>query len=704
MASQQKGSAAPSPDPFSPGKLPSGGLSTEKSQSGDLPNPWQQTPAQPPARPQSGDLPNPWRRTPAQPLVRPQSGDLPNPWQQPAGISSANWQPGGSPGSQQLPDPITPVSQPLSGFPAVQQQSGPLLSQPLSGFPAVQQQSGPLPSIKQQFGEMPVARQQPAGRQQPGGLSSPSSISRQVQPQAPIPPRVSNIAANTASPSDVTLSKPAFEKNSLHRMPSEKEFDPRSSMQQTWSPGTDALSMKNSVPNTPPLSQPVEVHRSTDTLRQDVNYRQSQPLPPLSPGDALTRGAQNVRAQRSTVTPQQQTNVPAPTALKSNALVSGTRPLLPGVLLRGGRYRLQELVERQDWLSGVFEATWIGKDSHRSGSQVMICEVVLPENTSVMTQSILRTATMTLASVGRHPRIPTLWDAFSDQGRSFFVFEPIEGESLLSRMRHSGRTMAEDEVIECCLQMTEVLELLAQQSPPLVHGLIRPEHIIMGRNGSQFVLTNFSVILAGGATQFVSGMDRSRLSSYTAPEFVRGVIDVRTDMYSLIASAYYAVTGSVPGATNGNIPSAQRLNNNVSAEFDAILTKGLRAVASQRYQRPSELRQDLLAMRSVSGTLVAGSNGDGAGSRMAANTFPTADFRNGQHVQPAAQRVPDRVAEALPIMLTPKVEEEEEHSLLTRPEDLPPMKESNDRLNAAFLLGLIIVALIFIAVLSQVSH
>src|SRR5207248_2240370 len=183
--------------------------------------------------------------------------------------------------------------------------------------------------------------------------------------------------------------------------------------------------------------------------------------------------------------------------------------------------------ERQDWLSGVFEATWVGKDSHRAGGLVTICEVMLPEGTSVMTQSSLRTATITLANVGRHPRIPALWDAFSDQGRSFFVFEPINGESLLTRMRRTGYVLPEQEVVECCLQITEVLELLAQQSPPLVHGLIRPEHIIAAQNGAQYVLTNFSIVLAGGATQFISGMDRARLSHYTAPEFVRGVIDVR---------------------------------------------------------------------------------------------------------------------------------------------------------------------------------
>jgi hypothetical protein len=686
MTGKPGGSAALSPDPFSLGNLAAGGFSAEKQHLGDSPNAWQQSSGQAPTKKQSGDLPTPWQQSAGQSPVRQQSGDLPSPWQQSSGQSSAKRQSGGLPGSPQQPDPVTPVNQPLNGF------------------PTLQQQSGLFPTIKQQYGDMPAATQQPAGRQQSGGLSSPSSSPRPVPPQASVPPRTSNMASNTAFASDSALTKPAFEKNSLHRMPSEKEFDPRSSLQQTWSPTFDAPSMKNSIPHTPPMAQPFEVNQSINTSRPDMNYRQSQPLPPLSTGDPFTRDAQNMRTPRPSTTPQQLTGTPAAVSVKSNTLVSGTRPLLPGVLLRGGRYRLQELIERQDWLSGVFEATWIGKDSRRGGSQVMICEVVLPENTSVMTQSILRTATMALASVGRHPHIPTLWDAFSDQGRSFFVFEPIDGESLLSRVRHSGRTLTESEVIECCLQMTEVLELLAQQSPPMVHGLIRPEHVIMARNGAQFVLTNFSVVLAGGATQFITGMDRSRLSPYTAPEFVRGVIDVRTDMYSLIATAYHAITGSVPGATGGTIPSAQRLNSNVSAEFDAILTKGLRTVTNQRYQRPSELRQDLLAMRSVSGTLVTGNNVNGPGSRIAGNTISSADLRYGQHSQYAAPRIPDTVAEALPIRLTTTADDDEEQTLLPRPEDLPPMRASNDNLNATFWLGLITVALVIITVLSQVQH
>jgi serine/threonine protein kinase len=385
--------------------------------------------------------------------------------------------------------------------------------------------------------------------------------------------------------------------------------------------------------------------------------------------------------------------------MRSNAIATNARPLLPGILLRGGRYRLQELLERQDWLSGVFEAVWTGRDAHRAGSQVVIIEVVLPENTSVMTQTILRSATMGLVTVGRHPHIPGLWDAFSDQGRSFFVFEPIEGETLMGRMRLNGRSLPEHEVIECCLQLTDVLEFLSQQSPQLVHGLIRPEHVVLSRNNSQYILTHFSIVLAGGGTQYIAGMERSRLSPYTAPEFNRGVVDVRTDIYSLIATAYHAVTGSVPTGINGSIPQAQRINPSVSSAFDAILAKGLRTVPNQRYQRPSELRQDLLAMRSVSGTLVPGR----ASNPVYQSSGPTFVSSNGQQTQSPPQRTSDQVAQALPILLNTNDDMEERVHLLPKPEDLPPLKAGNDTMNATILLGLILVVLVVVVIMSQMT-
>jgi hypothetical protein len=155
------------------------------------------------------------------------------------------------------------------------------------------------------------------------------------------------------------------------------------------------------------------------------------------------------------------------------------------------------------------------------------------------------------------------------------------------------------------------------------------------------------------------------------------------------------VTGSVPTGISGSIPQAQRINPNVSSAFDAILTKGLRAVANQRYQRPSELRQDLLAMRSVSGSLVPG-------NANSVSNMPSFASRDGQRVELSSQRAADSVAQALPMMLNAGLDDDEERSsLLPRPEELPPMKQGNDTLNAALLLCLILASLVFIVVLSH---
>ena len=477
---------------------------------------------------------------------------------------------------------------------------------------------------------------------------------------------------------------------------------------------TDNLSFQDAGMRSPSYA-PQQAFRSTDYLEPGVPV-----TPPLSQQPSgRFNGVNTVNGANVTVRPVTRNSLMASPAQsrtagspQASAIYAretsqpfAPRPLLPGTQLRKNRYRLQELQERQDWLSGVFEAVWLGLDAHRNGSQVMICEIALPEPNSVITQTLLRTATMALVGVGRHRHIPALWDAFSDQGRSFFVFELIDGESIYARLRYTGRPMPEHEVVECCLQMTEVLELLAQQSPPLVHGLIRPEHILVGRNGSQYFLNTFSVVLAGGGTQYVAGMERARLSPYAAPEFARGVADARSDIYSLIATAYYAVTGSVPSGANASIPSAQRINNAVSPEFDAILTKGLRSIAGQRYQRPSELRQDLLALRSVSGTLVPGGNDrtmrpggsldygwDGA-ARPASSSG--VQFERGVQQQSAAP------SQALPIKLIVDDPDSERVVLLPKPEELPPMPASNDRMSAVVLLSVVLVALIVLVVLSQ---
>jgi Protein kinase domain len=570
-------------------------------------------------------------------------------------------------------------------------------------------QSGPLgrtASSPQNSGPQQSGGIQSLRPQSSGSLgSSPNTMSypQNTRPQSPNAMRGSNVLPGTHTPPPVPFSTSQaqplpFNVSSVPitevPRPSTNTNPPlQPNQRQAFNQVSTTRSNPNpfgsrGVPQRPQSATPF--NHSMDTLTPELQRNTNPPRPsrlvtdPLAHNPAL-ESMQSVRQSSQ----YQQNNM--------RSMGADTRQLTPGTILRGGRYRLHELQERQDWLSGVYETMWVAQDAQRGASQVMICEVFLPDSSSMIIQSILRSATMALSSVGRHPHIAKLTDAFSDRGRHFFVFDPVEGESLMSRMRRTGHAMQEQEVIECCLQMTEVLELLSQQPQPLIHGLIRPEHIIVGRSGSQYVLSNFSIVLAGGATQFVSGIDRTRLSVYSAPEFVRGVLDVRTDLFSLLATAYHAVTGTLPSSVSGSIPSAQRLNPNISPAFDTVLSKGLRPIANQRYQRPSELRQELLAIRSVSGTLAPN-----AGRRMdqPVGRIPDPGQSALRSESALTSQVPNSVAQAFQ-SLAPENDFEEQKLLLPLPEELPPLAAHNDTLQAALWLGSLLICLILVVVFSR---
>ena len=589
----------------------------------------------------------------------------------------------------------------LSGMQPVRQQYGGSLGTPPNTMLPQQNMQSPPPSPMWNNGMSKT----PASMPTPPSASFPTSQA----PNTPLPFSFSvNPMTDTARPSTSPPPLPGFES----RIASQ-QGQANAPVQQNQGQGqvlnqmnggrtrTDPLTSSRNVPQRP---QPgTQLGRSTDSLIPELQRNVNPPRPSRLVTDPMAHNSMRATtpppSPTQSVSPPQQ-NGAAPTQNGTRTIGADRNSLTSGTILRGGRYRLYELQERQEWLSSAYEAMWIAQDAQRGAAQVIICEVALPDSNPVVVQSILRSSTMALTSVGRHPHIATLSDAFSDKGRHFFVFEPVEGESLLSRMRRTGRAMQEQEVIECCLQMTEVLELLAQQTPPLVHGMIRPEHIIVGRGNSRYVLTSFSILMAGGATQFISGIDRTRLSVYTAPELTRGVIDVRSDLFSLIATAYHAVTGSIPASVSGSVPQAQRLNPNISPQLDAILSKGLRPIASQRYQRPSELRQELLAMRSVNGSLVSG-----AGQRFEQPASRVPDL--GQSVRrpeptstASTSRVPDSVAQAFQ-SLAPVEDLEEQKLLLPRPEELPPLEARNDTMQATIWLSAILVCLLLLVILSR---
>ena len=377
--------------------------------------------------------------------------------------------------------------------------------------------------------------------------------------------------------------------------------------------------------------------------------------------------------------------------------------LQPGTLLRGERYCLREVVGRQGWLSGSSETMWVAQDAQHADARVMICELAVPESGLLMVRSLLRAATISLTSIGRHPRIPMLWDVFSERRRHFFVFEPVNGESLLARLQRNGRPLPEREVVDCCLQIAEVLIFLSRQEPPLTHGLISPEHI-KERSPTQHMLINFSIILAGGQTQLLSDIERSLLSPYTAPDFSNYPLDSRSDLYALLASAYHLATGEVPkaGKEGGGIARARSINPALSVKFDAILDKGLQSSVSQRYQHAVELRQDLLLLRaereaaSISGKLKAQLQPEHSRQPDTAHSV-AAPIAYAVTAQPAAVPV-------MPPVSMSDSDQEAQKLFRVPMVDVPGLKHHSDLRIMQFWFAVVLVCLLVLLLLSRVLH
>ena len=372
-----------------------------------------------------------------------------------------------------------------------------------------------------------------------------------------------------------------------------------------------------------------------------------QSIVPL-PSDASVLSVQQALSTLHVSSSEEQTNL---------------QPLLSGTPLHRDRYILQKNLHEQEWPLGIVETIWSAFDTRIAKSLVLIYELSISNDAPKKVQDIPYTATKSFTSIGRNIHVLPLRDVFSDKGRSFFVFEPVDGLSLLTLMFNSGRKLPEKEVVACCLQMVELLQVCLHQSPPLVHGNIRPEFIVRKSIDSQYVLTNFSVALAGGLAQIVAELEESADSPSFPHMLMRGKMDGRTDLYALLATAHYAVTGYWLSDIN-----SMATGSDLSPQFRAILLKGLRSSLQQRYQSPSELYQDLLALYSA--------YQKGSGSQ-----FFAVGERSTQPVAPTMEVAKNELADFI-VPRQPIEEPPAQSFLMPLPEELPPLKEAHDFRNA----------------------
>ena len=180
---------------------------------------------------------------------------------------------------------------------------------------------------------------------------------------------------------------------------------------------------------------------------------------------------------------------------------------------------------------------------------------LLPDDTSRRRLAAEARATAVLS----HPGIAAVYDVDTDPGAPAIVMELVDGEPLSTRLGNGP--MEPREAARLGAEVAEALYHAHRRG--IVHRDVKPGNILLERGSGRARLIDFGIAhsLAAGAESLTQTGTALGTPRYMAPEqMAGGKVGPRTDLWSLGAVLYQALTGRVPfdGPTPVAIANQQR--------------------------------------------------------------------------------------------------------------------------------------------------
>ena len=189
-----------------------------------------------------------------------------------------------------------------------------------------------------------------------------------------------------------------------------------------------------------------------------------------------------------------------------------------------------------------------------------------------------------------HPNIITLFDVGEHEGRVYFVFEFVKGQSLRAEM--AGRPVNVRRAVELAVQIADAVA--DAHAAGFVHGGLSPDSVVVTAKGHAKIPA-FELAARGG---FEESDDQVRLRDYDSPEEARGCApDDRSDIYSIGAILYEMLTTRRPLHRGASAPSAS--NANVPRELDEVVLKALAPNPESRYLSAATLAAELRSVAAI---------------------------------------------------------------------------------------------------------
>lgn len=267
-------------------------------------------------------------------------------------------------------------------------------------------------------------------------------------------------------------------------------------------------------------------------------------------------------------------------------------PLQVGDTLRD-RYKIQQILA-QGGMGSIY----------RAHDESLNIEVAVKENlfSSESSTSQFHKEAIILASM-RHPNLPRVTDHFviSGQGQ-YLVMDFIPGEDLKQRITRLG-TLPVEEAVLITASVCDALSYLHTLTPPILHRDIKPGNIKIHPNGTVF-LVDFGLAKVASQGEHTSVGAQGLTPGYAPPEQYGQGTDPRSDIYSLGATLYTALTNKVPenalarALDNAPLTPVRQINSSVPNELEHVVQKAMAVSPASRYQTAYDFRQELLSASS----------------------------------------------------------------------------------------------------------
>ncbi|RME76212.1 MAG: serine/threonine protein kinase [Planctomycetota bacterium] len=243
------------------------------------------------------------------------------------------------------------------------------------------------------------------------------------------------------------------------------------------------------------------------------------------------------------------------------------------------------------------------KARQRSLDRIVALKVLAPE--AALDPAYLRRFLTEARALARlnHENIIAGIDVGEAGGYRYFAMEYVDGLSLDQLIERDG-PLEEKRALRIAMQVARALAHAHGQG--LVHRDVKPQNIMVA-DGDRVKLCDLGLAMTERERAEARGRGKAvGTPHYVSPEQARGeqAIDIRSDIYSLGATLYHALTGAPPFEGSSAMvlmtkhlteppEPPHRRRRGISRHVSALVLAMMAKAREQRHQHPIELLEDM---------------------------------------------------------------------------------------------------------------